>query len=143
MAQSFPDAMKAAAKAKVAGTDQNIKILYGCEGYYVNDVDDRIVVHGSGDMAFTDEFVAFDLETTGLSSKTDRIIEIGAVLMKDGKELDRFQTFVDPERQLEQKIVDLTGITDEMLRGAPKIEEILPEFLKFVGNRVVVAQCGF
>ena len=139
VAQSFPDAMKAAAKAKVAGTDQNIKILYGCEGYYVNDVDDRIVVHGSGDMAFTDEFVAFDLETTGLSSKTDRIIEIGAVLMKDGKELDRFQTFVDPERQLEQKIVDLTGITDEMLRGAPKIEEILPEFLKFVGNRVVVA----
>lgn len=77
VAQSFPDAMKAASKAKVAGTDQNIKILYGCEGYYVNDVDDRIVVHGEQDITFDQEFVAFDLETTGLSSRSDRIIEIG------------------------------------------------------------------
>ena len=139
VAQSFPDAMKAASKAKVAGTDENIKILYGCEGYYVNDVDDRIVVHGDRDMTFDQEFVAFDLETTGLSSQTDRIIEIGAVLMKDGQEIDRFQTFVDPQRKLEKKIVDLTGITDEMLVGAPLIEEVLPKFLKFVGDRVLVA----
>ncbi len=137
--QSFPDAMKAAAKAKVAGTDQNIKILYGIEGYYVNDVDDRIVVHGNQDMAFDEEFVAFDLETTGLSSNTDRIIEIGAVIMKNGEELDRFQTFVDPGRVLDKKIVELTGITDAMLVGAPKIQQVLPEFLKFVGGRVLVA----
>ncbi len=139
VAQSFPDAMKAAAKAKVAGTEENIKILYGCEGYYVNDVDDRIVVHGSQDMDFHQEFVAFDLETTGLSSRSDRIIEIGAVILRDGQEIDRFQTFVDPERPLERKIVDLTGITDEMLRGAPKIEEVLPKFLAFIGGRVLVA----
>ncbi len=139
VAQSFPDAMKAAAKAKVAGTDENIKILYGVEGYYVNDVDDRIVVHGEQDIGFGDEYVAFDLETTGLSSANDRIIEIGAVVMKDGEELDRFQTFVDPQRPLEKKIVELTGITDEMLKGAPKIEEVLPEFLKFVNGRVLVA----
>ena len=139
VAQSFPDAMKAAAKAKVAGTDENIKILYGVEGYYVNDVDDRIVVHGEQDIGFGDEYVAFDLETTGLSSANDRIIEIGAVVMKNGEELDRFQTFVDPQRPLEKKIVELTGITDEMLKGAPKIEEVLPEFLKFIGNRVLVA----
>ena len=139
VAQSFPDAMKAASKAKVAGTDQNIKILYGCEGYYVNDVDDRIVVHGTQDMVFDEEFVAFDLETTGLSSRTDRIIEIGAVVLKNGEEVDRFQTFVDPERTLERKIVELTGITDEMLQGAPKIEEVLPKFLNFVGDRVLVA----
>ena len=137
--QSFPDAMKAASKAKVAGTDQNIKILYGCEGYYVNDVDDRIVVHGQKEMTFDEEFVAFDLETTGLSSNTDRIIEIGAVILKNGEEVDRFQTFVDPERTLERKIVDLTGITDDMLKGAPKIEEVLPKFLEFVGDRVLVA----
>ena len=137
--QSFPDAMKAAAKAKVAGTDENIKILYGVEGYYVNDVDDRIVVHGEQDIGFGDEYVAFDLETTGLSSANDRIIEIGAVVMKNGEELDRFQTFVDPQRPLEKKIVELTGITDEMLKGAPKIEEVLPEFLKFVNGRVLVA----
>ena len=139
VAQSFPDAMKAAAKAKVAGTDENIKILYGVEGYYVNDVDDRIVVHGEQDIGFGDEYVAFDLETTGLSSANDRIIEIGAVVMKNGEELDRFQTFVDPQRPLEKKIVELTGITDEMLKGAPKIEEVLPGFLKFVNGRVLVA----
>ncbi len=139
VASSFPDAMKAAGKAKVAGTDENIKILYGCEGYYVNDVDDRIVVHGEQNMAFHEEFVAFDLETTGLSSVSDRIIEIGAVVIKDGREVDRFQTFVNPERKLERKIVDLTGITDEMLVGAPMIEEVLPKFLDFVGDRILVA----
>ena len=137
--QSFPDAMKAASKAKVAGTEENIKILYGCEGYYVNDVDDRVVVHGSGDMEFDGEYVAFDLETTGLSSQKDEIIEIGAVRMQGGKELERFQTFVNPRRRLEQKIVELTGITDAMLADAPSIETVLPEFLEFVGDRVLVA----
>ncbi len=137
--QSFPDAMKAAGKAKVAGTDQPIKILYGMEGYYVNDVDDRIVVHGTGEQGFDGEFVAFDLETTGLSSQKDTIIEIGAVLLKDGKELDRFQTFVAPGRKLEKKIVDLTGITDAMLADAPPIEEVLPKFLDFVGDRPLIA----
>ena len=140
--QSFTDALhcvEGKKPPKVAGTDETIKILYGCEGYYVNDVDDRIVVHGDQDMDFHQEFVAFDLETTGLSSRDDRIIEIGAVILKDGKEIDRFQTFVDPERQLERKIVELTGITDEMLQGAPKIQEILPKFLEFVGDRVLVA----
>ncbi len=139
VAQSFPDAMKAAAKAKVAGTEQNIKILYGCEGYYVNDVDDRIVVHGEKNITFDEEYVAFDLETTGLSSKKDKIIEIGAVILKNGREVDRFQTFVDPERHLEPKIVELTGITEDMLKGAPKIEEVLPKFLEFCGDRVLVA----
>ena len=141
--QSFTDALhvvEPASKApKVAGTDEPIKILYGCEGYYVNDVDDRIVVHGQHDMRFDEEYVAFDLETTGLSSKNDRIIEIGAVIMKNGAEVDRFQTFVDPGRKLDKKIVDLTGITDEMLVGAPRIEEVLPRFLEFVGERVLVA----
>ena len=141
--QSFTDALHTVESwkgpPKVAGTDDVIKILYGCEGYYVNDVDDRIVVHGTGNMAFDEEFVAFDLETTGLSSRDDRIIEIGAVVLKNGQEVDRFQTFVDPERKLDRKIVDLTGITDEMLLGAPKIEEVLPKFLEFVGERVLVA----
>ena len=140
--QSFTDALhtvEGKKPPKVAGTDEIIKILYGCEGYYVNDVDDRIVVHGTRDMTFEQDYVAFDLETTGLSSRTDRIIEIGAVRMRDGKEIDRFQTFVDPERKLERKIVELTGITDEMLRGAPKIEKVLPEFLEFIGDSVLVA----
>ncbi len=138
-AQSFPDAMKAAGKAKVAGTDENIKILYGCEGYYVNDVDDRIVVHGDLDADFVAEYVAFDLETTGLSAQHDVIIEIGAVVMKRGEVLDTFQTFVAPGRKLTPKIIDLTGITDEMLVGAPPIDEILPKFLEFVGGRPLCA----
>ena len=140
--QSFTDALHTVEgrnPPKVAGTDEVIKILHGCEGYYVNDVDDRIVVHGEKDMTFDQEFVAFDLETTGLSSLTDRIIEIGAVVLKNGEEVDRFQTFVDPERPLERKIVELTGITDDMLKGAPKIEEVLPKFLEFIGDRVLVA----
>ena len=123
----------------MAGTDQNIKILYGCEGYYVNDVDDRIVVHGDREADFGQEYVAFDLETTGLSSQHDEIIEIGAVILKAGREVDRFQSFVDPGRLLTQKIVDLTGITDEMLRGAPDIGEILPRFLAFCGDRPLIA----
>lgn len=138
VASSFPDALKAS-KNKVAGTDKNIKILYGCEGYYVNDVDDRIAVHGEKNMPLDGEFVAFDLETTGLSSLKEVIIEIGAVILKDGEVVDTFQTFVDPKRRLEPKIIELTGITDSMLVGAPDIAEVLPEFLQFCGGRPLVA----
>ena len=136
--QSFPDALKAS-KAKVAGTGEPIKILYGCEGYFVNDVDDRIAVHGSRDLPFDTEIVAFDLETTGLSSQHDTIIEIGAAIFRGDEIVDRFQTFVAPGRALSQKIIDLTGITDAMLRGAPTIEEVLPKFLAFCGDRPLTA----
>ncbi|MBQ6840328.1 MAG: PolC-type DNA polymerase III [Oscillospiraceae bacterium] len=140
--QSFTDALHVVedwkGAPKVAGTDQDIKILYGCEGYYINDVDDLIAVHGSRNMAFDDEYVAFDLETTGLYRR-DTIIEIGAVRMKQGKEIDRFQSFVDPGCRLHPKTVELTGITDEMLKGAPSIEEVMPKFLEFVGESVLVA----
>ena len=138
-AHSFPDAMKAASKAKVAGTNENIKVLYGCEGYFVNDVDDRQIVQGEQDIPLDGEFVAFDLETTGLSAEKDTIIEIGAVILKNGRELERFQTFVNPKRKLEAKIVELTGIKDDMLVDAPEIDSVLPEFLNFVGNRPVIA----
>ncbi len=141
--QSFTDALHTVedwkGPPKVAGTDETIKILYGCEGYYVNDVDDRIVVHGTRDLAFEDEFVAFDLETTGLFSRTDTIIEIGAVVIRQGREVDRFQAFINPGRKLDPKIVELTGITDEMLRDAPSAEEVFPKFIEFVGDRVLVA----
>ena len=140
--QSFTDALhtvEGKGAPKVAGTDEIIKILYGCEGYFVNDVDDRIVVHGNRDMSFEDAFVAFDLETTGLSSRNDKIIEIGAVLIQNGQEIDRFQTFVDPEQKLQKETVELTGITDDMLRGAPKLAEAFAAFLEFAGDRVLVA----
>ncbi len=139
VASAFPDAMKAAEKAKVAGTDQRIKVLYGCEGYYVNDVDDRIAVHGSGNIPLLGEFIAFDLETTGLSAFKDTIIEIGAVRIRDGEPVETFQTFVAPGRHLSPKIIELTGITDEMLRGAPELHDVLPQFLSFCGDRPLVA----
>ena len=132
VAQAFPDAMKAA-KGK------NIKILYGCEGYLLNDVDGKIAVRGHGDGDFHQEYVVFDLETTGTSYREDRITEIGAAIYRDGKMEREFQTFVDPERKLPQKIVELTGITDAMLKGAPKLSEAIPAFLEFCGDRPLVA----
>ena len=141
--QSFTDALHTVedwkGAPKVAGTDEIIKILYGCEGYYVNDVDDHVAVHGDANMDLDGEYVAFDLETTGLYAGRDRIIEIGAVRMRNGQEVDRFQTFVDPGVKLEKRTVELTGITDDMLKGAPKIEGVLPQFLEFVGDSVLVA----
>ena len=113
---------------KVAGTEDDIKVLYGCEGYYVNDVDDKIAIQGTKDCLLTDEYVAFDLETTGLSSRQDVIIEIGAVLMKNGQEVDRFQTFVDPGRKLEPRIIELTGITDAMLVAHLRSKKSSPSF---------------
>ena len=141
--QSFTDALHTVegkgGPPKVAGTDEPIKILYGCEGYYVNDVDDLCAVFGDKDCALTDEFVAFDLETTGLDSRKDKIIEIGAVIMKNGQEIDRFQTFVDPHEKIRSDTTELTGITNQMVAGAPSIETALPKFLEFVGDRVLVA----
>ena len=141
--QSFTDALHVVedwkGAPKIAGTDETIKILYGTEGYYINDVDDRVSVRGTGDMDFDGEYVAFDLETTGLYPRFDKIIEIGAVIMKNGQELQRFQTFVDPQCRLTREISDLTGITDDMLRGAPRIETVLPQLLDFIGDRPLVA----
>ena len=98
-----------------------------------------VAVVGNQDMNLDDEYVAFDLETTGLSAKDDHIIEFGAVLMAGGKEIDRFQSFVDPGRNLLPETSALTGITDDMLVGAPSIEVALRKFVEFVGNRVLVA----
>ena len=131
VAQSFPDAWKAAG--------DKIKVLYGCEGYFINDLDDRVCVHGGQDGPFSDEIVCFDIETTGLSVTQDAITEIGAVLLRNGEIADTFQTFVDPQRRLTPEIVGLTGITDAMLRGAPKLGDALRAFLDFAGGRILAA----
>ena len=131
VAQSFPDAWHTA-KGK-------IKILYGVEGYYVNNLDDRIAVHGPQDQNFADEIVCFDIETTGLKVEREAITEIGAVRLRNGEIVETFQTFVDPERRLTPEIIGLTGITDEMLRGAPKLKDALTAFLAFAGNAPLAA----
>ena len=129
--QAFPKA-RDAAKGK-------IKILYGVEGYYVNDLDDRVAVHGGQEQDFDDEIVCFDIETTGLKVQREAITEIGAVVLKNGQITDKFQTFVNPGRRLTPEIIGLTGITDAMLEDAPPPEEALAAFLRFVDSRPLAA----
>ncbi len=122
-----------------AGSKYGIKVIYGVEGYFVNDVDDRLAVTGPGDAEFSAPYVAFDLETTGLRPDRDRITEIGAVRMQDGVELDRFQTFVDPGIPIPAEVTRLTGIRDSDVAGAPSEEEALRAFLEFAGDCVLCA----
>lgn len=89
-------------------------------------------------MKKTDTYVCIDLETTGLNPKTDRIIEIGAVKVENGVITDVFETFVSPGRTLEEYVVQLTGIKDEDLEGAPDIKEVLPQFLEFAGDKILL-----
>ncbi|MCD7929811.1 MAG: PHP domain-containing protein, partial [Clostridiales bacterium] len=131
VAQAFPDACAAAG--------DKIKVIYGTEAYFVNDVDEQVVVKGECRSGFDDEIVCFDLETTGLSTVKDRIIEIGAVLLKGDQILGKFDTFVDPGKPIPRKIVGLTGITDEMVAGAPSQEEALNQFLDWAGDRLLAA----
>ena len=130
VAQAFPDAWHSA---------KNIKILYGVEAYFINDVDDRVAIHGEGDQGFDGEIVCFDIETTGLDNRRDVITEIGAVVLKNGEITEQFSTFADPERPLTREITELTGITDQMLEGAPSQAEAISAFLDFVGNRPLAA----
>ena len=131
--QSFPDAYNA------SGRGEKIKVLYGVEAYYQNDVDERVSVHGPGDMPLDGEFIAFDLETTGLDPNTDAIIEIGAVRMRGDQVLEHYSTFADPGHPLSPKTVSLTSITDEMVRGAPKPAQAVADFLAWVGDTPLVA----
>ena len=131
--QSFPDAYSA------SGRGEKIKVLYGVEAYYQNDVDEQAAVHGPGDMPLDGEFVAFDLETTGLDARADAIIEIGAVRVRGGEVVDKFASFAQPGRPLSAKTVALTGITDEMLKGAPAPEEAVDTFLDWVGDTPLCA----
>ncbi len=130
VAHSFPNAWHSA---------KNIKILYGVEAYFINDVDDRVVIHGDKEQDFTQDIVCFDIETTGLDKRTEAITEIGAVVLRNGEVVEQFSTFADPGRPLTTEITRLTGITDEMLKGAPSQEEAVNAFLDFVGDRPLAA----
>ncbi|MEG1870539.1 MAG: PolC-type DNA polymerase III, partial [Peptostreptococcaceae bacterium] len=128
--QAFPDAQIAAKKNK-------IKVLYGVEGYLVDDgVPLALNERGQN---LDDTYVIFDLETTGFSSKNDSIIEIGAVKIKSGEIIDNFSEFVNPRRAIPYKITELTGITEDMVRDSESIHDVLPRFLEFIGDAAVVA----
>lgn len=128
--QSYPDALKA------SKDNERIKVIYGVEGYLVNDA--PISVNADG-VSIDGKFVVFDIETTGLSKGNDRITEIGAVKVENGKITESWGTFVNPERPIPPQIVKLTSITDEMVANAPKIEEALPQFFEFCKGCTLVA----
>lgn len=135
VAQAFPDAMKAA--DKINKDEEKIKIIYGVEAYFMDDLVES--VKGDADTGFDGTFICFDIETTGLSAARDKITEIGAVKVENGVITDTFSTFANPEMPIPQKITQLTGITDDMVKDAPSQREAVGAFLEFAGNNVLVA----
>ncbi len=148
--QSFPDANHVwddlwrdeKAKRKEAG-DTNpdkqdfFKVIYGMEAYIVDDL--KEIVTGNKGQTLDETYVVFDIETTGFSPVTNRIIEIGAVKVAGGEITDRYSTFVNPDVPIPFEIEKLTGINDNMVIDSPMIEEILPQFLAFCEDAVLVA----
>lgn len=128
--QAFPEAMD-------AGKSNNIKILYGVEGYLVED--NLPVIQKANDKELSQTFVVFDLETTGFSNKNDKITEIGAVKVENFKVVDRFSQLINPEKDISYKVQELTGITNDLIKDKPTIEEVLPKFVEFIGDSVLVA----
>ncbi|WP_317854531.1 PolC-type DNA polymerase III [Chakrabartyella piscis] len=128
--QAFPDAMNAAGKS-------DLKVIYGVEAYLIDDLG-NVVTMPRG-QTLDDTFVVFDIETTGLSKEIERITEIGAVKVTNGEIVDRYSTFVNPKKHISEEITKLTGITNEMVASADTIDVILPKFMEFVGDAVMVA----
>lgn len=128
--QAFPDANHC-----VEGKD--FKVIYGMEGYLVDDI--KNIVTDSRGQSLDSTFVVFDIETTGFSAVNDRIIEIGAVKVENGVITEKFSEFVNPERPIPFEIEKLTSINDRMVEDAPNISVILPRFMDFCKGSVLVA----
>ncbi|MEB3101124.1 PolC-type DNA polymerase III [Ferviditalea candida] len=129
--QAFPEAHKAEKK-------YGIKVIYGLEANVVND-SIPIVMNPEDRMLADAEYVVFDVETTGLSVLNSRLIEIAGVKMKEDKVIDRFASFVNPHQSIPYNITQLTNITDDMVKDAPEVETVIPQFIDFIGNAVLVA----
>lgn len=128
--QAYPEAME-------SGKKNNIKIIYGIEAYLVDD-GVPIATNAEG-KNLEDTFVVFDLETTGFSSTNDKIIEIGAVKIKNGLVIEEFSQFINPKITIPYKITELTGITDEMVKDAEDIETVINKFKEFAKDGILVA----
>jgi DNA polymerase III subunit alpha, Gram-positive type len=129
--QSFPEAYS-------AGKKNDIKIIYGLEA---NLVDDGVpIAYNEAPRKLADEtYVVFDVETTGLSAVYNKIIELAAVKIRGGEIIDRFEAFANPHEPLSQTTIELTGITDDMVKNAPEIEEVIRDFHSFMGDDILVA----
>lgn len=128
--QAFPEAME-------VGQNEGVKILYGVEGYLVNDMSKIVSIDTEGN--FEDEYVVFDIETTGFSNTSDEITEIGAVKIRNKEIIDSFGELINPHMPIPLKVQELTGITNDLIKDKPSIDEVLPKFLEFVGGSILVA----
>lgn len=128
--QGFPEAME-------AGEETGLKILYGTDINFVDDFE-KIVTNYEREKKYN-TYVVFDIETTGLSSRNDKITEIGAVKIKDGIITDRFSQLINPEKEIPQVVVELTGISNSLVENEPTIEEVIPKFYEFAKDSVLVA----
>lgn len=124
-------------QAAAAGKEHGVKILYGMEGYMADDTIPP-AIHGDAQHSFKDTYVVFDIETTGLTAAVHQIIEIGAVKVVGGSIDEEFQTFVRPDCAIPPEIVELTGITDNMVKNAPTLEEAFDAFVNFCGTDIVL-----
>ena len=131
--QSFPDAHKLLEKI---GYDK-IKVIYGVEGYLVPDKE-PVITRYKGQTLEDTTYCVFDLETTGISFRTEKITEIGIMKVKNGEVIDEFSSFVNPEKPIPMRVQEITHITDDMVKDAPTIEEILPQVMEFFGDSVLV-----
>ena len=132
VAQAFPDMWK-------AGKKHGVKIIYGMEAYYYNDMDGNAAVIGKSRLPLDTEFVAFDIETTGLNARDDRMTEIGAVIFSGSEIRESFNTFVNPGIPIPANITELTGIRDSDVAEAPGEKEAMEAFLRFAGDRPLIA----
>lgn len=128
--QAFPEARKTA-------SDLDIKVIYGVEAYIVPDKSS--IVFGHSKESIDTEYCVLDIETTGLSYRTEKITEIAVVKIKNGEIIDEFTCFVNPERPIPTRITEITNITDDMVKDAETIEQIMPKFLEFIGETILVA----
>ncbi len=130
--QAFPDAHK------MLGFDNpDMKVIYGVEAYLVPDQTSIVSTPRGQDLHTT--YCVLDLETTGLSFRTEKITEVGIMKVKDGEVIDEFECFVNPEKPIPQKVVEVTNITDDMVKDAETIDKVMPKILEFVGDSVLVA----
>ena len=133
---SYPAAYKIG--KKLSKDDDKMKVIFGCEMYMIDD--EALMITNPKDKKIDEEeFVVFDIETTGLNSHTNKIIEIGAVKIKAGRIIDRYSQLINPGISIPYHITEITSITNEQVANQPKIDEVIGKFVEFIGDAVLVA----
>ena len=131
--QAFPEAYH------LLGRDNpDMKVIYGVEAYLVPDKE-KSVKNPRGQVLDDATYCVLDLETTGISITTEKITEVGIMKVKNGEVIDEFEIFVNPEKPIPQRVVEVTNITDEMVKDAETIDKVFPKILEFVGDSIIVA----